>query len=113
MKIISLILTLLMRQSVAANSGDLLSQCNIDGGKMLYDRKIKNFNASIMWRPNSNPKNSININVDDSWYGTLAEDGSNGNSSLGLSSFAQAAYLINMPVNVCVKGKYLRGIEGV
>ena len=80
---------------------------------MIYNQIIKKYNATIMWRPDDISLNAINIKIDDKWYGTIAEDKINGNGAKGLSSFAQAAYLINLPVDVCVKGKYLRGLEGV
>ncbi|MFW5388432.1 hypothetical protein, partial [Yersinia sp. 2542 StPb PI] len=80
---------------------------------MIYNQIIRNYNATIMWRPGDISVNAINIKVDDNWYGTIAEDRINGNGGKGLSSFAQAAYLISLPVNVCVKGKYLRGVGGV
>ncbi|AJJ23469.1 putative AB5 enterotoxin binding subunit YtxB [Yersinia enterocolitica] len=94
-------------------SGDLKTQCAADNGTLLKNRLIKNYNTTIMWRPGDGSVNAININIDDQWYGTIAEDRSNGNSAKGLASFAQAAYLINLPVNACVKNKYLRGLEGV
>lgn len=98
--------------ALATKSGDLKSQCDIDNGTMIYKRVIKNYNASIMWRPDDISLDAINIKIDDKWYGAIADDRTNGNVLKGMSSFAQAAYLINLPVNICVKGKYLRGIEG-
>ena len=99
-------------QALATKSGGLKSQCDIDNGEMIYNRVIKNYNATIMWRPDDISLDAINIKIDDKWYGAIADDRTNGNASKGVSSFAQAAYLINFPVNICVKGKYLRGIEG-
>ncbi|MFJ1230683.1 putative AB5 enterotoxin binding subunit YtxB [Yersinia proxima] len=96
----------------ATKPGDLKSQCDIDEGIMIYKRIIKNYNASIMWRPDDISLDAINIKIDDKWYGAIADDRTNGNAAKGMSSFAQAACLISLPVNVCVKNKYLRGIEG-
>ena len=98
---------------LATKPGDLKSQCDADNSMMSYNQIIKKYNATIMWRPDDISLNAINIKIDDKWYGTIAEDKINGNGAKGLSSFAQAAYLINLPVDVCVKGKYLRGLEGV
>ncbi|WP_312025178.1 putative AB5 enterotoxin binding subunit YtxB [Yersinia enterocolitica] len=100
---------------VAFADSELKNQCEKDGSTMLYSKSIQAYNASIMWRPSEsdNSFNAIAVKVTGKWYGTLAEDRTNGNASMGISSFAQAAYLIGMPVNICVKGKYLRGIEGV
>ncbi|HFT8311890.1 TPA: putative AB5 enterotoxin binding subunit YtxB [Yersinia enterocolitica] len=98
--------------ALAIKSGDLKSQCDVDNGVMIYKQIIESYNASIMWRPDDISLDAINIKIDDKWYGAIADDRTNGNASKGMSSFAQAAYLINLPVNVCVKNKYLRGIEG-
>ncbi|HDL6961808.1 TPA: putative AB5 enterotoxin binding subunit YtxB [Yersinia enterocolitica] len=98
--------------ALAIKLGDLKSQCDIDNGMMIYNRIIKNYNASVMWRPNDLSLDAINIKIDDNWYGAIADDRTYGNASKGMSSFAQTAYLINFPVNVCVKDGYLRGIEG-
>ncbi|HDL8499658.1 TPA: putative AB5 enterotoxin binding subunit YtxB [Yersinia enterocolitica] len=98
--------------ALSTKTGELKSQCDIDEGIMIYKRIIKNYNASIMWRPDDISLDAINIKIDDKWYGAIADDRTNGNAAKGMSSFAQAAYLISLPVNVCVKNKYLRGIEG-
>lgn len=98
--------------ALATKSGDLKSQCDIDDGTMIYKRIIKSYNASIMWRPDDVNLDAINIKIDDKWYGAIADDRTNGNAAKGMSSFAQAAYLISLPVNVCVKDRYLRGVEG-
>lgn len=98
--------------ALATKTGELKSQCDIDEGIMIYKRIIKNYNASIMWRPDDISLDAINIKIDDKWYGAIEDDRTNGNAAKGMSSFAQAAYLISLPVNVCVKNKYLRGIEG-
>ncbi|MFL4555796.1 putative AB5 enterotoxin binding subunit YtxB [Yersinia kristensenii] len=95
---------------------ELKNQCEKDGSTMIYNKPIQGYNTSIMWRPSQSTENvfnAIGVKIEEKWYGTLAEERTHGNSSLGLSSFAQAAYLIGLPVNVCVKDKYLRGMEGV
>ncbi|MFI0488922.1 MAG: hypothetical protein ACH344_06415 [Yersinia sp. (in: enterobacteria)] len=95
---------------------DLAEQCKIDGSTIIYNKSIQGYNASIMWRaPDTigNVFNAISVKIDDKWYGAIAENRTHGNSAVGLSSFAQAAYLIGLPVNACVKDKYLRGLEGV
>ncbi|WP_145588945.1 putative AB5 enterotoxin binding subunit YtxB [Yersinia rochesterensis] len=99
--------------SYAVMPGSLQSQCDADNGTMIYNKVIQKFNMSVMWRPGKSPMNAVNIKINDSWYGAIAEDTKYGDSSKGLSNFAQAAYLINLTVNVCVKDKYLRGVEGV
>lgn len=95
---------------------ELKNQCEKDGSTMIYNKPIQGYNASIMWHPSEstdNAFNAIGVKIEGKWYGTLAEERTYGNASMGLSSFAQAAYLIGLPVNVCVKDKYLRGMEGV
>lgn len=99
--------------SFAVMPGSLQSQCDADNGIMHYNKVIQKFNVSVMWRPGHAPMNAVNIKVNDNWYGAIAEDATYGDSSKGMSNFAQAAYLINLTVNICVKEKYLRGIEGV
>ncbi|HDL7644655.1 TPA: putative AB5 enterotoxin binding subunit YtxB [Yersinia enterocolitica] len=98
--------------ALAIKSGDLKSQCDVDNGVMIYKQIIKSYNASVMWRPDDISLDAINIKIDDQWYGAIADDRTNGNVAKGISSFAQAAYLISLPVNVCVKEGYLRGVEG-
>ncbi|AJI81987.1 putative lipoprotein [Yersinia enterocolitica] len=98
--------------ALAIKSGDLKSQCDVDNGVMIYKQIIKSYNASVMWRPDDISLDAINIKIDDQWYGAIADDRTNGNVAKGMSSFAQAAYLISLPVNVCVKEGYLRGVEG-
>ncbi|HDL7822793.1 TPA: putative AB5 enterotoxin binding subunit YtxB [Yersinia enterocolitica] len=110
--IIYVAIILVCGPALATKPGDLKSQCDIDNGTMIYKRVIKSYNASIMWRPDDISLDAINIKIDDKWYGAIADDRTNGNAAKGMSSFAQAAYLISLPVNVCVKNKYLRGIEG-
>lgn len=113
MRLIFLGVIMFMCGSVlAAKSGDLKSQCDVDNGSMIYKQIIKSYNASIMWRPEDLSLDAINIKIDDKWYGAIADDRTNGNVLKGMSSFAQAAYLISLPVNVCVRDRYLRGIEG-
>ncbi|MCW8110337.1 putative AB5 enterotoxin binding subunit YtxB [Yersinia intermedia] len=100
----------------AFSETEMKKQCEKDSGTMIYNKPIQGYNASIMWRPSESTNstfNAIGVKIEGGWYGTIAEDRINGNSSLGLSSLAQAAYLIGMPINACVKDKYLRGLEGV
>ncbi|MEY4923459.1 MAG: hypothetical protein RLY17_2176 [Pseudomonadota bacterium] len=95
---------------------DLKEQCNIDESTIIYNKTIQGYNVSIMWRsPDTigNDFNAISVKIEDKWYGAIAENRAHGNAAAGLSSFAQAAYLIGLPVNACVNGKYLRGLEGV
>lgn len=94
-------------------TGSLQSQCDSVHGTMLYDRLIKSFNTSIMRQPGHISVNNINIKIDDEWYSATAEDRMDSNLSINLPHFAQTAYLINLTVNVCVKDKHLRGLEGV
>ncbi|MGM7759256.1 putative AB5 enterotoxin binding subunit YtxB [Yersinia enterocolitica] len=98
--------------ALATKTGELKSQCEVDNGTMIYNRIIKGYNASIMWRPDDTSLDAINIKIDNKWYGAIADDRTNGNAAKGMSSFAQAAFLINLPVNVCIKDGYLRGVEG-
>ncbi|MFV8798491.1 putative AB5 enterotoxin binding subunit YtxB [Yersinia sp. LJYL362] len=94
---------------------EMKHQCEKDGGIMIYNKLIDGYNASIMWRPESTEValNAISVKINGRWYGALAEDRTHGNSSMGLSSLAQAAYLIGMPVNACIRNNYLRGLESV
>lgn len=94
---------------------EMKNQCKKDGGTMIYNKLIDGYNASIMWRPESTEValNAISVKLDGGWYGALAEDRTHGNASMGLSSLAQAAYLIGMPVNACIRNNYLRGLESV
>lgn len=95
---------------------DLEEQCKIDGSTIIYNKSIQGYNVSIMWRsPDTigNDFNAISVKIDDKWYGAIAENRTHGNAAMGLSSFAQAAYLIGLPVNACVNDKYLRGLEGI
>ncbi|CNK76994.1 hypothetical protein [Yersinia aldovae] len=112
---LKIVLFTLLSWAVYAQS-DLQEQCKTDGSTIVYNKTIQGYNASIMWRPGEptgNTFNAISVKIDDKWYGAIAEDRTHGNSAVGLSSFAQAAYLIGLPVNACVRDKYLRGLEGV
>ncbi len=99
---------------IFANS-DMKSQCEEDDGILMNGKLIEGYNASIMWRPalTKVALNAISVKIAGKWYGAVAEDRTHGNSAVGLSSLAQAAYLIGMPVTVCVKNSYLRGLEVV
>ncbi|MGM7744702.1 hypothetical protein [Yersinia enterocolitica] len=112
---LKVIFFILLSWSTYAQS-DLQEQCKAHGSTIIYNKTIQGYNASIMWRPSEptgNAFNAISVKIDDKWYGAIAEDRTHGNAAVGLSSFAQAAYLIGLPVNACVRNKYLRGLEGV
>ncbi len=113
--------------STALNPNNSLEkQCEKEGGGSYFIKNahITFMNATVMWNPENSAgdwkvHNAINIklkyNVENStkeaWFGVFGENVARGSSAFGLSSFAQAMFLLKAPVDVCVKGKYLRGIE--
>ncbi|WP_270655295.1 hypothetical protein [Enterobacter bugandensis] len=107
-------------------SNSLENQCKKEGygSHFIKNAHITFMNTSVMWNPEGKPgdskvNNAINIKlrykeqnaIQEAWFGVFGENVSRGSSSFGLSSFAQAMFLLRAPVDVCVKGKYLRGLE--
>jgi len=113
MKHYSLFLVFSLFSSCSFAGNSLAEICREDGSELIKNAKIQNYTAATIWPQQEENKDqmSVQIKVNDRWFGIFSQHLTSGGGNYGIQSYTQTLALLSQPVDVCVKGGVLRGIE--
>ncbi|WP_124014448.1 hypothetical protein [Serratia sp. FGI94] len=103
----ALLVTLLLITSSSAFAGNPMSDGRSCDADYYPNKIITGINNSSNWLDNGP---GFNIKIDGAWYGKSVSEDTKGHLN-GLYQTAMVAYLLKKPVNVCLNGGRLRGLE--